>query len=356
MMRPSHTAPSFFAQPDGARGFSLIELLIAMVMTTILGGAVLTNYIVQERAGAQVRHVAQIQQQLRGAMSVMAEDIRLAGYNRNPGNPAPEFGILSVQRWSIVDETQTPALDANGTESIWLAYDYDRFRPNTESNPLYADALYGDHRCSGAPVVTTDNKKADEQLYAYRLFDDNGDGVYELARDVYDSACGTAMQYSPLSGVPFKREVVAENIEAIAFAYALDADGDGKLDERNGQTIWAMDLKGNDNRLDTNLDTDGDGQITVADAGTDNHIDTTDNLYGVLAPDTTVSVDKIRSVRIWLLASSRADSRYRDSKTYVVGARVIKPAEMSSEFPPNRRRMVMEYTVDCRNMWPQNQM
>lgn len=339
-----------------ARGFTIIEVVIAMVMTVLLGGAILTNYIVQERAGMQVRQVAEMQQQLRGAIAVMAEDIRLAGYNRQPGNPTPEFGILSVQRWSIGDETETPVLDAEGTESIWLAYDFDRFRPNTESSLLYADDLYGQHRCSGASLVTTGNKVADEQLYAYRLFDDNSDGVLELARDVYDSACGTAVQYSPISGVPFRRQVVAENIEAIAFAYALDADGDGLLDQRNGQTIWAMDLKGNDNKLDTNLDTNGDGQITEEDAGEDQLIDNTDNLYGGLTPDATVSVDKIRAVRIWILAGSNPDARYSDAKTYVVGHRIIEPATMSSDFSPHRRRVSMEYTVDCRNMWPPNQM
>lgn len=341
---------------NDARGFTIIELVIAMVMTVLLGGAMLTNYIVQQRAAVQVRQAAEMQQQLRGAITVMAEDIRLAGFNRKPGNPSPEFGILSVQRWSIGDETSTPVLDVNGSESIWLAYDFDRFRPNTESNALYADALYGQHRCASAPLVTTDNKTADEQLYAYRLFDDNDDSVLELARDVYDSVCGSAVQYTPISGVPFHRQVVAENIEAIAFAYALDADGDGLLDERNGQTIWAMDLEDNDNKLDTNLDTNGDGLITEEDAGDDNLIDSTDNLYGVLTPDATVTVDKIRAVRIWLLAGSQPDTRYNDSKKYVVGDRIIDPATMSSDFSPHRRRVLMVHTVDCRNMWPPNQM
>lgn len=347
---------SFSRQQGGSQGFTIIELLIAMVMTAILGGAVLANYVVQERAGTQVRQVAQMQQQLRGAITVMAEDIRLAGYNREPGNPNPEFGILSVQRWSICDETQTPTLDIDGTESIWLAYDYDRFRPNMESNPLYAEEIYGQHRCSGAPVVTTANKTADEQLYAYRLFDDSGDGILELVRDVYDSSCGTAVQYSPINGVPYNRQVVAENVEAIAFAYAIDADNDGQLDEQNGQTVWAMDLDGNDNLLDTNLDTNGDGLITEEDAGEDDFIDSTDNLYGALVPTTTVSVDKIRAVRIWLLASSSPNPQYSDEKTYVVGDRIIKPVTMSAAFPPNRRRSLMVHTVDCRNMWPQNQM
>ena len=223
---------------NASSGFTLIELVITMLVTAVMSIAVATNYISQEEASSTVREVAQLQQQLRGAMYIMELDLRITGYDPEGSG---SFGVINVQRWSITDENTDPALSVNGSPSLTVAYDWD---PGVPAN-----------------ANTNGNGLLEEPTPAYRLFDDNNDGIFDLVRDD-----GTK-----------PRPILAEGIDAVGYAYAFDADGDGDLDRSpGGFVIWAVDSD-NDNFLDTNLDatddgvidrnddTDGDYRITPAD-------------------------------------------------------------------------------------------
>lgn len=315
-------------------GFSFVELIIAMFMTAVVGTSVVMSHQTHQKASRQVRQMAQMQQQVRGVFALISEDIRMAGYNRIPGNPNPLFGILDVRSYAL--PTGSEALGspvATGNPSLWLAYDFDRLVPNAISNSAYGP------RCSGAPYPTTGNGDADEPSFAYLLFDEvAGDGTIELGRDVYDDVCGNS------------RDILAENIESIGFAYAFDNDGDHFLDGANGEVYWAVDTD-SDNLLDTNLDRNLDGLIDLDDADANATVPT---IGAPLPGGMTVGVDKIRAVRIWLLATAEPDKDFRDAKTYVVGRRIIDMTDTANHTRhwPNRRRLLMEHIVDCRNMWP----
>ncbi len=298
------------------QGFTMIEVLIAIFITGVVGTAVFVSHQAQRKASAQVRQMAQMQQQARGVFTIMAEDFRLAGYNRIPETPDDQrlFGIL-------------------GTSPLTLAYDFDRLSPNTQPSNLYPA------RCGG-PEFTTGDKMRNEPFYSYSIMDqDADDNVTELGRQVFDLACGN------------RQEVLAENIEAVAFAFAIDNDGDGLLDrgDANGTTtsvIWAADTDG-DGQLDTNLDLNGDGQINLDDQASEDTIGTG------LPEGGLVSLDKVRAVRIWLLAHGEKDPRYTDTQTYVVGSNIFQAADFGHT---NRRHLLVEHIVDCRNMWPPAQL
>lgn len=336
------TASRHKKQQAAVLGFSLIELLIAIVITAIVGGAIVSNYIVQQRAATRVRQMAHMQQQIRGAITVMSEDIRLAGLNRDPDDADSPFGIRSIGGLPIEDGDGISLTD-QGYPSLTLGYDYNRLRPNIEENSRY------DKNYPGSEPSTM-NGKEDEPFYQYRLFNQDNDGTLELARYVYDAG-------------DVDRQLLAENIEAIAFAYALDADEDGVLDfttkSESGKPsiIWAADIDG-DGEFDINLDTNGNNFITRDDAGGDGEIEVGDgpagdlsDIYTSFPPPTA-----IRAVRIWLLACTGPAQNYRDQNTYLVGHRIINPQESDGEFPVNRRRVVMEHFVNCRNMWPTKHM
>lgn len=317
-------------------GFTIIEVIIAMFMTAVVGTAVVMSHQSQQKASMQVRQMAEMQQQIRGVFALISEDIRLAGYNRVPGDPNPVFGILDVRSYALPEgSADIGEAVAGASPALWLAYDFDRLRPNQDANANYTA------RCSSAPFPTTGNGTADEPSYAYLLFDEvAGDGITELGRDVYDNDCGNS------------RDVLAENIEAIGFAYAFDNDGDNFLDNADGVVYWAVDT-GTDNKLDTNLDSNMDGLINLDDADSNS----TDAVIGAPLPNgITVSVDKIRAVRIWLLATAEPDRHFQDTKTYLVGNKIIDMTDSANhaKHPPNQRRLLMEHIVDCRNMWPIN--
>jgi type IV pilus assembly protein PilW len=120
---------------------------------------------------------------------------------------------------------------------------------------------------------------------------------------------------------------LAEDIHAIGFAYAFDDDGDGELDYVDadgdgvldaGEEIWAYDSDGGGD-----LDWDNDAGVALASA---------------------VTFDKIRAVRVWILARTRHPLRgYAGPKSFTVGDEVINVND-------NFKYRLLTTTVKCRNM------
>ena len=170
-----------------------------------------------------------------------------------------------------------------------------------------------------------------------------GDGTITLPGDdiTYSVSADDELERDEGSG----KLAVAENIEAIGFAYAFDADEDGNIDTSpNNNIIWAIDsdTTDTDKRLNVTLDGNDDGIINGSDDTTgDGKID--DNDAGTSLPS-PVDLDKTRAVKIWLLAKTgRPDRNYANPNTYVVGHRIIQSNDQ------NRRDLVTTI-IKCRNM------
>jgi type IV pilus assembly protein PilW len=122
-------------------------------------------------------------------------------------------------------------------------------------------------------------------------------------------------------------DILAEDIHAVGFAYAFDNDGDGELDFVDGdgddlldagEEIWAYDSD-----ADGDLDWDNDTGAALA---------------------STVNFDKIRAVRVWILARTRHPLREQSSpKNFTVGDKVINVND-------NFKYRLLTTTVKCRNM------
>jgi len=61
-------------------GFTLIELLIVIAITSIVAGTIISAFISQQNSYKVQIRVAALQQNLRTAMDMITEDIRMAGY------------------------------------------------------------------------------------------------------------------------------------------------------------------------------------------------------------------------------------------------------------------------------------
>lgn len=116
-------------------------------------------------------------------------------------------------------------------------------------------------------------------------------------------------------------EALAENIVALGFAYAYE-----------GGTGWAIDSNSPpDGYLDLNLDTNHDGEVNELDSPAG------------LAISPPIPIDRIRSVKIWLLGRTRLKGKqYLDTKTYVVARARITPND-------NYVHRTATATVNCRN-------
>jgi type IV pilus assembly protein PilW len=276
-----------------SNGFTLVELLVAMVITGIVSAAIFSTFLSQQKSYLIQEQVAEMQQNLRAAMNMTVRDIRMAGYSQG----VPGFGITDIRPR---DKNDNVDFTITGNGAFEFMADFD-------DNGTLSGGETISYSVYDSPVATPD-------------------GITDLARD---SGGG--------------RQLVAENIEALGFAYAFDANGDGILDTYNvggnKQVIWAVASVGN-NALDTNLDTNRDGNINAADGpGGGNAI-----IGGTPIPD--VDPQDIRAVRIWMLArTGHGDKSFLNTKTYTIGNKVITPNN-------NLHMRLLTTTVKCRNMGP----
>lgn len=277
-------------------GFTLIEVLIAMVVSMIIMGGAYSVFMSQQKNTVTQTDISDIQQNLRAAMDFMARDIRMAGYAGTANGSLGDFGFVEV---GFSDFSGNPSSGAMDQGFLQFSWDMD------DSNSRIA-----------------------------------GDGetvTYSLSNNTLVAPGSIALMRQRDSELV--RQPLAGFIIALGLAFAYDADQDGELDQdAAGNVIWAVDTR-NDGVWD-NLDTNGDGQISAADLG---GAAATGQIAGT-ATGVPLRPQDIRAVRIWLLGRSASpDNSYTDSNIYTVGPNVIQPNN-------NFRHRLLERTVLCRNM------
>ncbi len=153
-------------------GFTLIEILITMTITSIVSAGIFTAYQSQQNTQLAQSQTVEMQQNLRAALYIMTSEIRLAGYDPSKTNGA---GIVMAGNGS------------NQTNRFTFTY-------------FNADAA-NDGTDNDNDGTTND---ADETLQAieYYLYDSVGDGTMELGR-----RNGSLL------------DAIAENIQTLTFTY-----------------------------------------------------------------------------------------------------------------------------------------
>ena len=69
----------------GNNGFTLVELLITLVLSGIIMAAIYGAYIAQQRTYLAQEDVAEMQQNVRAAIYMLASELRMAGYDDGSG-------------------------------------------------------------------------------------------------------------------------------------------------------------------------------------------------------------------------------------------------------------------------------
>ena len=265
---------------SGSIGFTLVELMIAMVISAIVISSATWIYIHIQTSSAQQVEISTIQQNLRGVLAIMESELRMAGEDRTLSF---SFGVTDVRHFSITEPGTDAIPDASGSGSPILRMTLD---------------------------IDDDGILDANETVTYSLYDKDGDG------DLLDLARSTTF---PGVDVISGRQLLAEGIEAIGFAYAFDNDDDGEIDRTGAgnDIIWAVDSD-NDGSLDADL-------LLV-------------NLGYIVPPA------NIRAIQIWILArANRPDPKYENTHQYSVGTLNITPND-------SYRRWLLTEVIHCRNL------
>lgn len=168
-------------------GFTLIELMVAMVISTLVAAAIFYAYQGQQNAQLAQRQIVEMQQSIRAATYVMIKEIRRVGYD--PGGMAGA-GITVTGDGS------------NGNPfGFTFVVDYNDGRDNDDD-------------------ATIDEPGGELETIEYQLYDPDGDGDMDIGRKV-----GTA---SP--------EVIAENMAVLVFT-CLDSNGNTTIDPTETRAV-----------------------------------------------------------------------------------------------------------------------
>lgn len=319
------------------RGFSLIELMVALAVSALVLTGILSFYHAQVIHLYRKQAVLEMQQNIRAAIHIMQKEISLAGFDASNS-----WGLDQVDNDGDfdIDEPDEQENDRN-LDQVDNDHCVDRGSgPDAVRNiSLYMDETFG-IKVAGPHMVrfnmdlNGDRDSCDrneEVSYGFsKKYDEDMNGIV-------DGPDGNAAPMGRASGKGHPQPLV-NHIQALAFAYAYDfnqsASGskpDRRPDlSRYNHIIWAFDHDG-DGWLDRILDTNDDGRIDRKDrpGGAEAGID--------------VPVHHILAVRVWVLARSSHPVRgHRDMNTYVVGGNHIRTDD-------HYMRLLHETIIHCPN-------
>ncbi len=84
---------------EKATGFTLVELLVSMVVSGIVIGALYSAYTVQQKQAINQEQVTEMQQNLRSGVDFMVREIRLAGFDPTGDS---EAGFVEIDNDALV--------------------------------------------------------------------------------------------------------------------------------------------------------------------------------------------------------------------------------------------------------------
>ncbi len=195
---------------EKAGGFTLVELLLALFISSVMVAAIFSFFIAQNRSYSQQDQLIQMHQNLRAAVNLMVKEIRMAGYD--PTGKA-DAGIVTAKR-SIITFTMDMNSDANCNDTN-ERITYSLYKSKDRIRKL-------GRKTTGRNAPVAENIEALGLAYA---FDSDGDGSFE--KD--------------------KNQIIWA-IEEGGRWFDLDTNDDGKIDSGDNVAV------GEDTGITVNLD------------------------------------------------------------------------------------------------------
>jgi len=162
------------------KGVTLIELLVVLVISGIVIGGAYRVFIAQTKSYTVQDQVVEVQQDLRSAMEIVARDLRMAGFQKSTFN-SPLITNSPIVYYPLSDST------------ITVNYEY----------------------LGGASPAT-----------------------YTVTYTVAGGSLTRTLTQTPSVSPPVTTtETLLENVNALTFAYGISQNGNGVMDDRNGDGV-----------------------------------------------------------------------------------------------------------------------
>ena len=189
-LRPT---PYFAVTIRRETGFTLVELMIALFISGLVMAALVTIYNAQTRAYSKHDDVADIQQNLRGALAILPREIRLAGCDPEETGE-PKILVATRNRLQFTLDVRGNAANDN---------DADGDTNDTDENIAYSLSARNNTTNAAVPADNDNNGIID-----------SGGGDWTWGNNITPALgrqTGGAGGFQPL----------ADNVEAIEFNYIL---------------------------------------------------------------------------------------------------------------------------------------
>jgi len=247
-------------------GFTLTELMIAMVLGVILAGGVVNLFVIGQRSFRMDENVARMQDEGRFAINELMKDIRMAGYIGELVHPVSiipdpglitgtDCGVAGQPNWilnffdAVTGEINSLTAVDNATGATanagFSCINAGELLPQTDvvgvkrfagrsvppaalvANTVYMQSNALEGVMYKAPLVGGVANPLNEweyrpSVYYIRNFTNTaGDGIPSLCRKALDFTPGTGIQ----------TECIAAGIENLQIEYGLDTDGSGSANQ-----------------------------------------------------------------------------------------------------------------------------
>lgn len=167
-----------------SRGFTLVEIMIAVAIFGIISTAIYATYYNQQKIYLDQEQIAELQQNIRAAMFFIERDVRLMGYDplERAGSASASSAIAKIAELRF-------AYDANGDGTI-QNNEYIRYAlKHMSDSGIESDGIAGGTRCCLARETGIGTSASGLQPVAENI--DGLEFVYHLADGTTTTECAT---------------------------------------------------------------------------------------------------------------------------------------------------------------------
>ncbi len=188
------------------QGFTLVELLITLLISSFIMSAAYSAYVTQQRSQTAQNQVVEMQQNLRSAMSFLSSEIRMAGYK--PPSSNEDTGVTDLTKGKIEFTWEKDSDEITNTPDMRIIY---QFSNADDSAPV--DGIADNGAASFRRKINGGNLQpvADDIVaveFLYTLTDNTDNGSYDPPKKLTPSASEykdiTAVTISLLARSPYE--------------------------------------------------------------------------------------------------------------------------------------------------------